>query len=319
MAEWNQGGLPQNAGTSSEGLSAACGLLRVRLRQRTFQLYRESFDQYFPLVLGIGILAALACFGLEQLDAFLIPKSPHQRSVFDQGFYVPEGLIEWLVRCAEMVVIWAAITLALGCVSIKVGGAENGERIASSQAFRSTIQQAGKLAIAAFLGAAATTLFFQFLVPLLMRPVPFALFYLGVRYSTYVVASALLRAVLIVVFVALLSWMAPAIPNLIANPNRSLLDALRNSLESTRCRQVFLSLWVCVSALSGGCVYGMALLLLEDVCARRSMLPSVCCGFQILIAAVIISLLAAPGFICFSLTYFDTNIRERVVPAAATR
>jgi hypothetical protein len=326
MAGWNPGDLQENVGQGGTSLNSERNPSSwTDLLKRTYGLYRERFDEYFPLVLAGGIVAAAAYFSLEHLRAMIANMPAHQPSLFDQpspSFYFRRKLIDWLLWCSQVVVVWMATLFTFAWVSAKLAGAANAafsRTVPAAQAFRSAMTQFGKIAAAAFLGALATILFSGILIPILLRPLPFLFFYLHSNYRGYSLTYSLGRGLVLIVFGVLLSRMAPAIPNLVDNPGRSLRDAVRGALRDSRERQALLFLWLGASAVLGGLAYFMAADALLTACTHGSVTPTGCTVLLDLLAVVMIALLAGPAFICFSLLYFESNFRERASLSAPAR
>jgi hypothetical protein len=321
MERGSEGDLQENGGQSSLGMNTGQEG-PVSLARRTYKLYRERFEEYFPFLLGVTVVGCVLCVALDHASTTLKGVALPQ-NVFDQPppfFYLRRRLLGWLFGCSEILVGWVVMTLAFACIAAKVlGNAKGMQKVPVSQAFRSAMSRSSLLALAAFLGALATILFWSFVLPFLLRPLALLLILGHLGYDIYLISNFLARGLILVIFGTLLARMATAIPGVLDEPSRSLRDTLSSCLRYTKGHQLFMTLGLGASAACGFLVYFVAGSVLEAACSRGDFSLTACSWFLALLAALIIALLAGPAFIYLSLLYLEGSATERASLAALAR
>jgi hypothetical protein len=315
--------LPEDVSKRSWRLNSATerALNWMQLLKWAYGIFRERFEEYFPLVLGPGIVAGTAYYGLDQLRYYLT-SLPVAQSIFDErspssffrGLFIG-GLLWWL----QILVVWIAATFTFASVAVKVLGAANatsGRKIPAAQAFRAAMTQFHKIAGMAFLGAVATILFSNFVLPFFLRLVPFVFFYFRLNYEKFLLVYSVARNLIFVIFGALLWSLGPAIPNLVANPSLSVRDAVRIGLRHARQRRLFIVLWLGACAVCGCLAYFAMEDIVRAACLHGEIPRAECSFFLVLLVVVIVALLAGPVFIGLTVLSFDSDLREGAPLAA---
>ena len=275
------------------------------LLARSFRLYRERFDEYFPLVIGASVLAYTVYFTLAYLNHSVFEEPA--RIVFFGRRFVP--LLLWEL---EVVVAWLAGAFAFACVSAKVLNTGD-KRMSLAQAMESVKPSVGRIVRAGLYGALSTIVFYVLVMPVLLRPLPFILFAIPGPYINIRLAFSIVRGSILLLFSTLLAKMALAIPELVDNKGRtSLREAVGNSLRHTAGHELFLALWLGAAATISAGVYTVSQYFIRDFCLRGTIDQQACSWLQALSMVVILALVATPTFICFSLFHSEAKRWNRV-------
>jgi hypothetical protein len=162
------------------------------------------------------------------------------------------------------------------------------------------------------LAGVATTLFTIFLVPLLLRPLPLLLFQLHL-FSDYLIIYDWATAAVTLLFAALATKIALAVPELVDDQGVAIGQAIRNSIMATAGWEVFFLLEFGFLGLIGGTLYIAGKDLLQGSWKHGQLTST---GFELMLAAFTIllaSLTLALLAIAQSLIYL--SVRYGTAPA----
>lgn len=322
MAGWSEGHLPEDGGQGSAGLNGARKASgSLTLLQRTYKLCRESFEEYFPLLVGASIVACAVCYGLEGFRESL------WRRAIERGIFAPQPnyarlyMFRWFLWCSEVAAGWMVATFTFAWVAVKVlviNSEASSPKLTASQAFRFTMTRINELTGVAVLGAVSTILFYSFLVPLSLRSLLMLLSAGHFDDKAFSLVYGVARGLVLAAFAVFIASMAPVIPCVIDDPRTFLRDAISVAMKSTAPRLLFIALWLGITAAGAGLVYMLARDPLQVACMGARIAPAGCSFLFILLAAVVITLLAGPVFIYFSLLFVESRSKEQVSRAALT-
>jgi hypothetical protein len=319
MAGWSEGHLQEDGDQGSlRSNGARKALASLTLLQRSYKLCRESFEEYFPLVVGASIVACAICYGLEGLRESLWRRAIEHGMFGPRPNYARLYMFRWFLWCSEVFVGWILATFTFAWVAVKVLAIKSEAsnlNLPASQAFRSTMARINELTGVAVLGAVSTILFCSFLLPLSLRSL-YMLFSQGQLHEAFFLTYTVARDLILAVFALFLAAMAPAIPSVIDDPSTFPRDAISLAIRSTAARLLFLSLWLGATAGCGGLIYMLARDALRVTCMEGRITPPGCYFLSIFVAAVIIAVSATPAFIYFSLLFADARSKEQVSRAA---
>lgn len=271
---------------------------------QTILRFRAQFQYYFPPVLLVSAIAYPCIYGLQWAhDKFAA--LPSYESAMDPArfpiphfIYVAARLSIWPI---QLWVVWLVFTFVLAIFAVKMlhdrQTAESPMKI--GEAFRLVrARRLGSLVSISALAGAATGLFNILLIPMLLRPVPLLLRQLRV-FSDYFVIFGWIRTAFLLIFAALLTKMALAVPELVDDPDASLGGSIRNSIKATAGWELFFVLMFAISGLVGGILYTVGSAFLDES-VQNSQLSST--GNGMLLAAFIIAL-AALAITLLAITY----------------
>lgn len=275
---------------------------------QTFRCFRAQFQYYFPPVLLAGAFAYACNYGLQWASDKLVLR-PSFESIMEparfsiQRFMYAVGRVSiWSI---QLWIVWLVFTFVLATFAVKMLHERHpaGNPMRIGEAFRLVrSRRPGSLIGISALAGAATGLFSIFLMPLLLRPLPLLLMRLDLL-DAYLVAIRWTSAALILMFAALLTKMALAVPELVDDPDISVRASIRNSIKATAGWELFFVLMLAIVGLAGGIIYTTGSSFLEHSwihgqlsSAGYGMLLAACTA---VIAALAITLLA----IAYSVLY----------------
>jgi hypothetical protein len=275
---------------------------------QTLRCFRAQFQVYFPA----GVLAcafAYCCnYGLQWIsDKLVISRSfesvmePEHLAI--RRFAYAAGRVSiWSV---QLWIVWLVFSFVLATFAVKMlqDRRSAGSPMKIAEAFRLVRGgHPGALIGISALAGTATALFSIFLLPLLLRPLPLLLMQLGLL-DSYFVAFKWAGAALILLFAALVTKMALAVPELVDDENASFGGSIRNSIKATPGWELFFVLDFGVSGLAGGILYTAGSNFLEQSWKHEQLSSAgygiLLAAFTIILAALAITLLA----IMYSILY----------------
>lgn len=271
---------------------------------QALKCFREQFQVYFPA----GVLAcafAYCCnYGLQWISNKLVISRSFE-SIMEpehlaiKRFAYAAGRVSiWSI---QLWIVWLVFTFLLATFAVKMlqDRYSTGSPMKIAEAFRLVRGgHLGPLVGISALAGAVTALFSIFLMPLLLRPLPFLLMQLDLL-DSYLVAFKWAGAALILLFAALLTKMALAVPELVDDQNASLGGSIRNSIKATAGWELFFVLDFGIFGLVGGILYTAGSSFLEQSW-KHDQLSSA--GYGILLAAFTI-ILAALAITLLAITY----------------
>ncbi|HEY2234609.1 MAG TPA: hypothetical protein VGK01_14130 [Candidatus Angelobacter sp.] len=211
--------------------------------------------------------------------------------------------------------VWLVFTFMLASVAIRMlqESQPTDTTIGMGEAFRLVrSRRLGDLIGVSALAGVATALFTIFLVPLLLRPLPLLLFQLHLL-RDYRIIYEWATAAVTLLFSALVTKIALAIPELVDDQGVTIGQAISNSIMATAGWEVFFLLEFGVLGLVGGTLYFAGKDLLEGSWKHGQLTAS---GFELMLAAFTIllaSLTLALLAIVQSLIYL--SVRYGAAPA----
>jgi hypothetical protein len=210
-------------------------LLRTTLSQ-----YRSKFREYFPAIFLVCAIGYPAYFLLDSTSQSLA------RPVYSILFEPPplSSLSHPAVRMAlrvlflfaESFVCWLAFVVSLAAITRKILLEKNEDPapIRLSAAFQQSWSgRWGVLVVLSFLAACITTLFYEFVRPIFLRPVMAILFHSGLSGASVLTAITFVNAASVVLLCVMLAKMALGVTELVDDHNIPPGKAIRNSLAAT--------------------------------------------------------------------------------------
>ncbi len=290
---------------------------------QTVQLFRTEFPVYFSPVLLASTIAYICVYLLELIREEFVPKPIIPSFVGHSNTAIPNFLIllgKALVWTVECWVVWLAFTIVLAMVSLRMLQQRQfpDGRIPISGIFQQILKgHLGVLAGISGLAGLSTALFNTFLIPLLLKPLPYLMFRLHLFDSYFIVRKCAVVA-LTLVFAALISKITLAVPELVEDPNVIFEHALRNSDKATTGWEGFFLLECISYGLLGGVLYfaGNEFIRSSWKSGRLTLQ-----GYEIMLAAFTIllaSLIILLVIIAHSLLYISLKYSNVSLPAEAT-
>jgi hypothetical protein len=280
--------------------------------------FRKEFQVYFPsALLGSGV-AYLCIYLLQTIREKLVITHSYESAMEPERFVVPRLLFalgRTFVSSIEWWVVWLVFTFMLASVAIRMlqESQPTDTTIGMGEAFRLVrSRRLGDLIGVSALAGVATALFTIFLVPLLLRPLPLLLFQLHLL-RDYRIIYEWATAAVTLLFSALVTKIALAIPELVDDQGVTIGQAISNSIMATAGWEVFFLLEFGVLGLVGGTLYFAGKDLLEGSWKHGQLTAS---GFELMLAAFTIllaSLTLALLAIVQSLIYL--SVRYGAAPA----
>jgi hypothetical protein len=264
--------------------------------------FRNEFQVYFPPALLASGLAYLIIYFLQTIREKLVITPPYESAMEPERFVVPRLLFalgRTFVSAVEWWVVWLVLSFMLASVAIRMlqESQTTDATISIGQAFRiARSRRLGDLIGFSALVGVATTLFTIFLVPLLLRPLPLLLLPLHLL-RDYLMIYDWANAAVTLVFAALVTKIAFAVPELLDDQGITLGQAIRNSIMATAGWELFFLLEFGVLGLIGGILYFAAKNLLEGSWKHGQLTAT---GFELMLAAFTI-LLASLALALFAI------------------
>jgi hypothetical protein len=271
---------------------------------QTFRCFRAQFQYYFPPVLLAGAFVYLCNYGLQWASDKLVVR-PSFESIMEPARFTIQRFVYAVGRVSiwsiQLWVVWLVFTFVLATFAVKMlherHPAGNPMRIGEAFRLVRSRRQGSLVGISALAGA-ATGLFSIFLMPLLLRPLPLLLMQLHLvdDLDNYRLAFTWTSAALILMFAALLTKMALAVPELVDDPDVSVGGSIRNSIKATAGWELFFVLMFAIVGLAGGILYTAGSDFLEHSW-KHGQLSSAGYGmllaaFTAVVAALVITLVA---------------------------
>jgi hypothetical protein len=250
----------------------------------------------------------LCIYGLQWASAKLVIQ-PSFESIMEPGRFVMPRFVYAIGRVSiwsmQLWVVWLVFTFVLATFAVKMlherQPAGNPMRIGDAFRLVRTRRLRSLVGISALAGV-ATGLFNTLVIPLLLRPLPLLLLELH-TIGSYIVVFRWTSAALTVMFAALLTKMALAVPELIDDPHASAGGAVRNSITATAGWDLFFVLVLAMVGLVSGIVYAVGSFFIEQSWQNNQLSSA---GYGIALAAftvVLLSLVITLLAITYSILY----------------
>jgi hypothetical protein len=274
--------------------------------------FRKEFQVYFPPALLASGVAYLCIYLLQTIREKLVITHSYESAMEPERFVVPRLLFalgRTFVSSGEWWVVWVVFTFMLASVAVRMlqERKPTDATIGMGEAFRFVrSSRLGDLIRVSALAGIATALFTIFLVPLLLRPLPLLLFQLHLLHD-YLIVYDWATAAVTLLFFALMTKIALAVPELVDDQGVTIAQAIRNSTMATAGWEVFFLLEFGVIGLIGGTLYFAGKDLLEGSWKHGQLTATgfelMLAAFTILLASIALALLA----IVQSLTYVSAR------------
>lgn len=242
-------------------------LLRATLSQ-----FRSKFGEYFPAIFLVCAIGYPAYFLLDSAGQSLARPSYSVLFGPPPAFSFSHPVIRMLLHIflgfAESFLYWFVFVVSLAAVTEKRMSERNEDpaHIRLSAAFQEAWSGSwGVLVVLSFLPASITTLFYEFIRPIILRPIMAILFYSGVRESA-LTAVTFVNAACVVLLCVLLAKMALGVSEVVDDHNVAPAKAIRNSLAATLGWE-----WLFAVLFSAIAVAGFAIDLFFDIVFHNSL------------------------------------------------
>lgn len=270
--------------------------------KETLRCFRMQFQVYFPGTVLACAVASCCIYGLQWLSNKLVIShsfesimEPEHSATIQRFAYAVGRVSIWSI---QIWIVWLVVTFALATFAVKMlqDRHSTGSPMKIADAFHlAGNSRRGVLIEISALAGTVTALFSILFVPVLLRPLPLLLMQLDVD---YLVALKWARAALILLFAALMTKMALAVPELVDDQNASLGGSIRNSIKATAGWEIFIVLYFGVLGLVGGVLHSSG----SDFLKRFWHEHLSFAGYLILLAAFT-TILAALAITLFAITY----------------
>jgi hypothetical protein len=307
MAEWNQGGVPEDFAQSSFGVGKAkAGLTWSELLRQTYALYRDRFKTLFLISLPPATCAYF-CFFLQRI----IIRALRAQGWMPSRFSPQASIVFTLVALFEGAIYWIISAAFFAAVASNVLQKTASEEPIFADAFTHARRRLGALI------AVALTIWAPFVAGRAI--LGFALWTILERLGLFrnIIFWTVTYGIVLLLLAGLLTRLGLAIPVLIGDSKISVSQSLRLSIRKTENWEPFFIVFLAKTAILGYSLYWVLRISLSWVYQFAFPHEGSRFWLESVIYIGLASALESPLFIAFSLLYQHSKITQEEPRAAA--